>query len=405
MLTPEISEKTANPLDRPELFSRAMHPRLSFVIYSLECGGAERVLSTMANYWAERGWEITVVTLKGRENAPFFPLHPAIRWLPLGVAGNSRPSFLSAIGSNTRRVLALRRAIRSSCPDAVISFVDVVNVLTLLACRGLDVPVIVSERTNPSERKLGVVWSFLRRCSYSKASALVVQTQVARMYFPERVRARCEIIPNPVLVPARTGEIRPKGSRQIIAVGRLVATKGFDLLLKAFAPLAERFPEWTLVIRGEGPARAELQQLCQELKISARTHLPGRSEDMERAFQEAELFVLSSRFEGFPNALCEAMARGLAVVSFALPGGPTELVQNGVNGLLVPPGDIDALRNALERLMSDDGARARLGLEAEKITEKYPLDRVMDSWERLLWTRAARAGASKAMFESQLGAT
>jgi glycosyltransferase involved in cell wall biosynthesis len=166
-------------------------------------------------------------------------------------------------------------------------------------------------------------------------------------------------------------------------MGRMTEQKGFDLLLEAFARVAARHTEWQLEIWGEGPLRSELERVRERWRLSGRARFPGRTEDAYGVLRAADLYVLSSRYEGFPMVLCEAMAVGLPVVAFDCRTGPREIVRDGVDGLLVPAGDIDALARALDRLMGDVEARARLGARAPEVCERFGLARVLALWDQV----------------------
>jgi glycosyltransferase involved in cell wall biosynthesis len=358
--------------------------RVTFVIFSLGAGGAERVISIMASYWAARDWPVTLLTIVDGREPPFYSLHPAVRVRHLGVAAESSNPLKRVVGA-VQRIVALRPALVRDRPDLVVSFMDRTNILTLLASRRLNVPVVVAERCDPRHNPIGHAGSFARRLLYRHASRVVVQTDQARGYFPPAIRRRTAVIPNPVLdgCPCAPPLGRASGARRLIAMGRLTEQKGFDLLIRAFALLATRHSQWSLTIWGEGPCRAELEALRDELGLRASVCLPGRTKDPRQRMCEADLFVLSSRYEGFPNVLCEAMAAGLAVVSFDCPSGPADIVRDGVDGLLVPPGDIAALASALDRLMTDDQERQRLADRATEVVARFGLDRVMGMWQEV----------------------
>ena len=373
--------------------------RLTLVIGSLAAGGAERVLSRMANHWAARGWEVTLLTLDGSD-PPFFDLHPAVRHRPLGLVtsrasvrkvaklGILRHAIRESAPRAVRKVTKLRilrRAIRESAPRAVISFLDQVNVLVLLATRGLGLPVIVSERMSPAHHAIGETWSVLRWWTYPRATRLVVQHRDVLAYFAAPVRRKGRIVPNPVAAPP-AARAAPPGRRPhtVAAMGRLTPQKGFDVLLRAFADVAPGCPEWSLVIWGEGGLRGELERLRDELGLRGRAFLPGRTREPFGKMRQADLFVLSSRYEGFPNVLCEAMACGLPVVSVDCPTGPGRIVRDGVDGLLVPPGDPRALADGMRRLMRDAAGRRRLAARAPEVVERFGLEKVMRAWEGVL---------------------
>jgi glycosyltransferase involved in cell wall biosynthesis len=365
--------------------------RLTLVSYSLGAGGAERIVTVMANYWAERGWAVTLLTLVSSREEPFFALHPAVVHRPLDLAGES-PNALRAVVNNAGRLGRLRRAIAATRPECVLSFMDQTNVLTLLATMGLPVPVIVSEQIDPYSVSIGAAWDRLRHWLYARAAFVILQSERSLDYFSPRVRARALILPNPIALPAGgdDGEAARPREPVILAVGRLFPQKGFDLLLRAFAQVAATHPDWRLEIWGEGPLRADLEALRRELGLERRACLPGRTPQPREPMLRASLFALSSRFEGFPTVVCEALACGLPVVSFDCRTGPREIIRDGIDGLLVPPEDGEALAAALGRLIEDEPARRRMAAAAPEVLTRFGVASVMPRWERLIQTAMGR---------------
>ena len=359
--------------------------RITLVISSLSGGGAERVMSIMANYWAANGGRVTLVTLSS-ETTDCYALHPGVERVALGLMTPSERPWV-ALRNNLRRIRRLRRAIRRSRPEVVISFIHRMNVLTLLAVFGLRVPLIVSERTDARKHRIGHVWSTMRRLFYPKAHAVVVQSNAMRSWAETFVQEdRVYTIPNPVAPPtASVGAVSlsPSGPRAV-AMGRLGFEKGFDLLLRAFAKCAVDYPNWLLVLLGEGEERKRLTELATKLGIADRVRMPGLVREPVAILRGAGMFVLSSRYEGFPNALLEAMACGVPVVSFDCPSGPAEIVRDGVDGVLVPPEDVDALSAAMKHLMSDENERRRLASRASEVLQRFGVKKVMKAWETLV---------------------
>ncbi len=342
-------------------------------------------MTTMANYWVMHGQSVTIFSFDDGSTPPFYELHNSVYHVPLGLAQVSS-SLVVGFWNNIKRMVALRRAIVGANADVVISFVDKTNVLTILAMWGTTVRMIVSERTDPSKYSIGRVWSFLRSLAYAKAFRIVVQTAGAGRYFLPRFRDKLVVIPNPVLAPLvptlSTSDI-PR-NRTVLAIGRLSKEKGFSDLLRAYERVAHQHKDWLLTIIGAGPEKDVLEGLCRELDIADRVSFLGTVKNPSAYLQQAGLFVLASHFEGFPNVLCEAMAHGVAVISTDCPSGPGEIVQHGMNGLLVQPHNVDALAQAMDYLMSDTRQRIRMGHAAVGILERYGLDAVMGQWEGLL---------------------
>jgi GalNAc-alpha-(1->4)-GalNAc-alpha-(1->3)-diNAcBac-PP-undecaprenol alpha-1,4-N-acetyl-D-galactosaminyltransferase len=356
--------------------------RVTFVIPAVTSGGAERVMAVMANYWAAKGWEMTLLTFDDGTQPPFYDLDARIKHIPIGILADS-PNLFAAIKTNLNRIQVLRSAIGDTQPDVVVSFMDTNNVLTLLATRHLAVPVLVNEQIHPAMFPVGRAWELLRRWTYPRAHQVVAVTERALQYFSPAVQAKGCTIPNPALAvnltaPApRSSGIKPS----LIAVGRLHPQKGFDLLLQAFAQLRDRYPEWTLTILGEGPLRSELEALREQLQLTDRVQFMGAVPDPQNFLNQADIFVMSSRFEGFPNALCEAMACGLPVISTDCLSGPREIIRHGIDGLLIPSEDTAALATAMARLMANAEERQRLAARAPDVTERFSLEKVMGLWE------------------------
>jgi Glycosyltransferase len=357
---------------------------ITIAISSLGQGGAERIASIMANYWGDRGHRVSIVTLSKAETAPAYPLGKSIELYNLGLSGQSDNVVHGALG-NFKRVWEIRKNLRHLKPDVVISFMDTMNVLILLASRGLHLPVIVTEHCHPVQFPLGKMWHLLRKCVYPYASAVVVLGTEIKQWFAKHLHSkRLEIIHNPVIITPCPIVAKPRECGTIISAGRLVEEKQFMLLIEAFVPLAHDFPHWKLVIHGEGPERSRLEQKIQETGLHDQISLPGWADDIHSRMAQADIFALTSRSEAFPGALCEAMACGLPAVSFNCPSGPAEIIRPGRDGVLVPVGDIEALTRELRRFMDDEGLRKTYGERAEKILKRFSLDETMKKWELLI---------------------
>jgi len=359
--------------------------RLTLIISSLQAGGAERVMATMANYWSRKNCTITLLTLDDGSSPPFYDLDPGICHVPLGLLHHSRTT-IAGLRNNLMRIHAIRRAIRKSEPDIIISFMDKTNIIVLLATRRLNIPVVVSEHTNPALCQIGKKWNWLRQLTYPFADLIVVLSKASFEYFSPELQARTQVIPNPLAQPVIDAQIAnnalPRPS--IIAMGRLSREKGFDVLLRAFARLTDQHRKWSLTILGEGPLRSELEHLRDSLNLSHRVFLPGRIRNPHEVLACADLFAMPSRYEGFPMALCEAMACGLPVICTECAGGDTEIVSDGYDGLLIPADNVDALTLAMDRLMCDESERKRLGNRAHRVTERFAVEKVMTTWDCVL---------------------
>jgi len=358
--------------------------RVALVISSLGPGGAERVLCDLANRLADRRYLVTLVTLSD-VNSDFYIPHPMVRRIGLGVLGESN-SIPKRIVNLVTRVVSLRNALMSWRPDIIISFADQTNVLTLLATLGTRLPVIISERTDPRLHRISRGWCVLRKLLYPRCAAMVAQTLSIGDWMKREYRLKSlRVIPNRALSPTEESDSERYEMEKpfLTSIGRLDQNKNFGLLIKAFAQIAPRHPEWHLVIVGEGPLRGELERLVNDLGLTGRVHLPGLVRSPKVILEQAELFVLPSKYEGFPNALLEAMAMGLPVISTDC-CGPREIIDHNVNGILVPRGDVDALTGAIEELIKDPKKREALATEAQLVLERFNGEKIFQQWETLI---------------------
>jgi glycosyltransferase involved in cell wall biosynthesis len=363
--------------------------KITLVISSLTelpGGGAERVISNMANFWADTEHKVTLITFDNGNN-PYYLLSENVNWVALDFIGSSN-NWIEGLINNVKRIFTLRNAIVKSAPDSIISFLFSTNILVLMATRFLSTNVIISERNSPTYHRANRrIWHILRRLIYPCAEHLVVQTRETGFFFANYNRS-VKAIPNSVIVlpekmKQEPGFSLPPGKR-IVAMGGLIYQKGFDLLLNIVSRLFEKFVDWNLIIMGKGALDEELKNQAIMLGIENKITFTGRVMDPYSVLYRCDIFVLSSRYEGFPNALLEAMVCGLPPVSFDCPSGPGEIIKHGVNGLLVPPGDVKALEESLYVLMQDGGLRSNLGKEAIKVRKRFAIDKIMKQWNKII---------------------
>lgn len=379
------------------LWGKAMDRRLAMksahiacVISSMGAGGAERVMATLANHWASQGRRITLITFSSPDDEPFFALDSSIRQRRL--AENGTAGGVARAIRVGRRIAAIRREVQALRPDVVLSFIDLNNVMTLLGSRGLNVPVIVSERVDPHNYDLGRMAEWLRARTYPLADRIVVQTTRSAQYFSGPLKQKVAVLPNPIR-EARFSASPEKpvsaGRYRIIAVGRLNRQKGFDLLLAAFARIAGAHPSWDVDIYGDGPERADLERSISWYGLDGRVRLNMPTKDIEIELARSNVLAFPSRFEGFPNSLGEAMAAGLPAVAFRDVSGVEDLVEDEVSGLLGGFGGSDeaaalTLAANLERLMDDPALRSSMGTAARARIIKFRPELVLSQWDAVL---------------------
>lgn len=396
---------------------------LILVCNSLDAGGIERVVSTLANEWSRRGRSICVITQYDR--ARFYSLDPEVHHVIIDRAAtahiaelpNRLKSRLLELGFLKRRLLkplsgafrhllaerlyrinfslffahetrALRRAIERVDSPLVVSFGTSLNILTLKACRGLGRRVVISERSDAGLQG----WGRLSRRFYDRADVVTANSRGALRGLENFVDPRkLAFVPNPLVLPNGNGNGNggPPLARRpplFLTVGRLVWDKAYDVLLDAFAMLGREFEDWRLSVVGGGHLRDSLATQADALGVAPRVTWHGVVRDPHAFYREASVFALPSRTEGMPNALLEAMGSGLPVVVSDRAPGPLELVEDGVTGLVVPVDDAAALASALSRLARDTDLRRRLGeaARARVSASEHELPRALAAWESVI---------------------
>lgn len=373
--------------------------KILFFVSSMHAGGAERVAATLTSAWARRGDTVTLVPTYTGKGSCFYPLNAAVRleWLAdrMGWLGRKAWPPLS-------KWFAIRRLVRETRPDVIVSFLTNVNVVVLFATKGMGVPVVVCERTNPAHStSAGKLLQRLRRMAYPWAARVVLQSQDSVQAFQQLVPGiqQLDVVPNPLppdlldlgLAPVQPSapSSAPAGRKQLMAMGRLVAFKRFDALIQVFSALAGDYPDWDLTIWGEGPERQALEQQVRDAGLASRIFLPGRTSQPWEELGRADIFAMTSQVEGFPNVLLEAMALGRACVTVDCPSGPREMSQDGKYALLVPLGDHRALVAAVAQLMDDATLRDVMGRHAAaSVRERYGLPQVLAQWDALFESEA-----------------
>lgn len=354
--------------------------KILFAIPSLGSGGAERVVSTLASELSRRGFQVGVLMIANEHLN--YPLSEQVERIHLNC--EQRHQGMNALKRTVGRIRDIRAAIRQSGADVVISFMSDTNIDVCFAAWGLKVPVIVSERNDPAVDPASRTKQLMRKLAYCRANGFVFQTPDAQAYFNKKIQKKSCIILNPLtsLIPEPYEGLREK---RIVAVGRLNKQKNFPLLIRAFSEFVKKEPEYILEIYGEGLLENEIRRLIQEKDLQDRVILKGFCKDVHERTRSAAFFVMTSDFEGMPNALIEAMALGLPCISADCPcGGPRMLIQHGENGLLFPVREEAALLEAMYQMTSDPEAAAAMGKNARTIKEKVQLDGVTDQWDRYI---------------------
>ncbi len=351
---------------------------IAMFISSLNKGGSERVLVNLAEYFYSRGYAVTIVTQYKSENE--YGISDGIRRVFSEITqeemGNGR------ISNFFRRLAKLRRIWKEEKPDLILSFIGKNNMMAIMTSRRLHIPVVVSVRGEPAEEYNSPLLKRAASFLFRFADGIVFPVEKSMDFFPGAVRKKAVCLKNPLnpafIRPVYDGE----REKQIVAVGRVDANKNHEMIIRAFAGLAEKYPDYRLVIYGEGDLRPSLLRMAEEMGLKDRVLLPGSISDVASAIYKASFFVLSSYSEGMPNTLIEAMALGIPSISTDCPcGGPAELIEDGVNGYLIEPGDWEKLQDILQKLVDDPRLAQKVGENAAKIQETLNPDRMNKMWE------------------------
>ncbi len=358
---------------------------MTLVVSNIRGGGAPFAAVNWANAWKSRGHDVTILIIHPDEGmGNDYHVEEGVDIFRIDLMDKPVPNKLSAFKQIVTNLYRLRQAVRKTRPDVALCFFEPLNVRVLMACFGLSFPVIVMEQTHPKQISFGKFWESWRKRIYPTAAAHVNLTQAACEWCRDEFKVGTHaVIPNPVLPVAAHADFSGGGRKRAIAAGRFVEQKGFDMLIAAFAGIAEDNPDWELVIYGDGGNRGAMEREISRLGLRDRILLPGWTSEMPARMAEADMFVLSSRYEGFGNVVAEALAVGLPVVSFDCESGPGEILRHEVDGLLVPPLDVEALAQGMKRLMQDDALRIRLGSRALEAQERFSVERTMQLWDAL----------------------
>ncbi len=354
--------------------------KICFFISNLLCGGAQRVVSILANRWVAQGNEVVIIYLHDTESA--FQFDNKIRLIYLAL--NSLPK-----GWYVHRK-AVRAFFKKENPDIIISFLEKANIVATSLMKPFNKQlIIISERNNPLTADC-IKKNLLKKLLFFRfADKIVTQTENVTTYLTRRYflsRRKCVVIPNPARKVEIYGTAPKIGPNTIIAMGRLAYQKGFDLLLMAFAHIIKKYPDWRLVIYGEGEERKSLEEQAKMMGIIKYVSFPGIVKDVFGVMKQAEIFVLSSRHEGMPNVLLEAMSSGCACVAYNCDYGPAELIDHEKSGLLVPVGDVNALVKSIQRLIANREERLLFCENAMKKARSFDEDVIFEKWDSLVKT-------------------
>ena len=349
---------------------------ITFLLASLGSGGAERVVSLLVNKMVERGHQVEIICLKFND---------------IYYQTDSRVKVTLAMQQTKNRLTELfwlRKYVKKQKPDVVIPFTEGVYCFTILSLLGTGIPIIASERLDPAA--MSPARKLLKSLLLPYADWLVVQTQSIKDYFPKSIQKKTSIIYNPVVADVfreiDNGQLKIENEgklNRIISVGRLYPQKNQEMMIRAFAKVADEFPDWQLVIYGEGPLRESLESIVESLEMQGRVLLPGRTEHVIEELRKSKIFCMSSDYEGMSNSMIEAICVGLPIISTKV-SGTEELIKDGKNGFIVNKGDEDSFASKIKYLCENGKQRLLIGNRNHCLAKTFQIDTIVNEWEHLI---------------------
>jgi len=344
--------------------------KIAFTIAHMNLGGAQRVCYNLINWIINNtDAKVHLIIYSSRTVKKEFDL--------------SGIPHTFIVGGIFGKIIEIRKELENIKPDVLVTMGVPGALFDVPACAGLGVKHIISERNDPAHFGGRAITRILSRLLVRKADGFVFQTKDAQFFYGENIAKRSVVIPNPLFIGNDYPTTLYLGEQEkiIVTTGRLNKQKNHPLLIRAFKKIEDNLPDYKLIIYGEGPERQNDEALISELGLQGRVFLPGEINEVTKKICKSSLYVLSSDFEGMPNALMEAMAIGLPCISTDCPcGGPRDLIENGVNGILVPVDDESTLAEAIIRLINDYNIRCKLGQNAMLIRETYNMETICQKW-------------------------
>lgn len=342
--------------------------KIAFSMAYMRGGGAERVVSELANSFAEHGHQVSIMVAKAPECV--YPLKDQVKLVDLSAKDNG---ILS-------RICALRSCVKENQYDVVISFLTGTNAETLLALAGLGVPVVVSERNNPYVDPKDKMYRFLRAVTYPFATGYVFQTPDAQAFFSKWIQKKSTVIMNPIN-PQLPAVYSGEREKRVVNVARLFEQKNQKMFIDAFREFSESHPDYIAEIFGDGPLEKELSEYIRSIGMEAKVFLRGFCKDVLPQIANASMFVMSSDYEGMSNALIEAVGMGIPCISTDHPiGGARMTIQNGVSGFLVPVGDAHTLAEKMAKIADDPILAEQFSQQGQELKHTLSIDVIADKW-------------------------
>lgn len=353
--------------------------KVMFCTSSMGKGGAERVISILSNDFVKNN-KVSILINTDKNIA--YELDKKINIITL-----DKKYYKNNLIRNIYRISQTKKILKKEKPDIIVSFLPMPSFRILIANKKTKIPVIISDRNDPKQEYKSKLSNRLMNWLYPKASGFVFQTNEQKEYFKNDIQQRSIIIFNPIndsFLETKDISIEEK-ENVIINVGRLVPQKNQRMLINAFAKVSKKHPQYKLKIFGDGPLKEELQEQINKLNINNKVFLCGIADNIKEELEKAKIFVLSSDYEGMPNALIEAMAVGCAVISTDCPcGGPKELIKSKENGILISLKNEEELVKNIDDLIANEEDIKVMGKNAKKIKDMLNTDSILNQWKNYI---------------------
>lgn len=361
-----------------------MKRKIAFYISSLAKGGAQRVILNLTENFLQKGHDVLIVTTAVVENE--YELPKGAMRIVSDIQGEEIAS--NRIKNLKNRLMKLRNIWKTQKPDVIISFIGKNNFMAILTACRTKIPVLVSVRGEPTAEYYNKGLRLLAKYLFQKADGIILQTEDSKSFFPKQTVKKAVVLSNPLNPEFTKYLYQGEKEKKIVMVGRIDSNKNQKLAIDAFVPLVSKYSEYRMEIWGDGEDYQSIKDYVSGLKLENRILLPGATHNVREKIEKAAVYILSSDTEGMPNSLMEAMALGLPCISTDCPcGGPKTLIQDGVNGLLTPVGDIDAMTKAIDRVLGNSEFAAELGRNALRIRDTLSPENVNNQWESYLLSK------------------
>ena len=350
--------------------------KILFVNSTLTSGGSEKVMVMLANELSKTN-EVYMILVKESKNETY-KLNDSIK------CNKFTYKHKNKILKLLERIKKIRQNIKKNNYDCIISFMYDINRSVLLSTLGLKVPVIISERNNPAARKNNFILKIIDNILYKKSKKIVLQTNQVKKFFSTKLQSKIVVIPNPI---SNQIENAYKGKRKnkIVAVGRLVEQKNFEMLIEAFSEISKQYNKYNLIIYGEGYLRKKLENLIEQLNIADKVMLPGYVENVNSLMNDAKMYISSSNYEGISNSMLEALSMGIPTICTDCPvGGAAMVIKDHENGILIPVGDLNGLILAMKELIADKELAEKLSANSVLIKKQLNISNIAKKWEKII---------------------